>query len=139
MIFHLKFRQEKHRVYSKGIKRFQRRMTRYIYKGLKLANRWHTKDTSSQNLLQSKQDVAVKDSHPFDSHCMHFLWSIFWDNYVQETLVKVLSSNYCTSVEKSTFVVCNLLGFIVIQEVIRDLQFCISAPFIYKKKGWLVD
>jgi len=51
----------------------------------------------------------------------------------------VLSSDYCTGVEKSTFVVCNLLGFIVIQEVIRDLQFCISTPFIYKKMGWLVD
>ena len=40
-----------------------------------------------------------------------FFWSEFWDKIVRETLVKVLSFDHCTSVEKSTFVVCNLLGF----------------------------
>ena len=30
-----------------------------------------------------------------------FFWSEFWDKNVRETLVKVSSFDYCTSVEKS--------------------------------------
>ena len=37
-------------------------------------------------------------------------WQEFRDKIVKETLVNVLFFDYCTSVDKSTFVVCNLLG-----------------------------
>ena len=77
--------------------------------------RWKCQRHLTSEPSSSKQDVAAKDSHTFDSALTlsrrHFSWSIFRDKMDRETLVKVLSFDDCTNVEKSTFVVCNLLGF----------------------------
>ena len=59
-------------------------------------------------------------------------------NLFKKHLSKCYLISHCTSVELSTYVACNLLAFVVIQEVVRNLQFLYKQSLCFQEKGCLV-
>jgi len=78
----LKFIQEDHQVYSKSIRRFQHRMTRHIYKRIKLAIGGMSKTPHFKTFFKANRmwqlKIVICLTHPR----RQFSWSIFWDKFV---------------------------------------------------------
>ena len=91
------------------------------------------------NLISSSfSQGASYEDEGIQQHQLFLFCKNLGINLFKKHLSKCYLISHCTSVELSTYVACNLLAFVVIQEVVRDLQFLYKQSLYLQEKGFFV-